>query len=344
MSACPPVLRRARPKALLTAHGDLARQVFPDHVRAELESFAEVRYNELDRTFTEPELVERIGEVEACLTTWGAPHFTAEALAAAARLRIIAHAAGTIKPFISPVAFERGIIVTNAAGVIARYVGEMALLLSLACLRDLPRYNRALKEQNAWRAPDAGPADTLRGKRVGLIGFGATGREFASLLPPFQVELLCYDPAVPASVMAQYGAKPAELEKILRSCEVISLHAASLPSTRHLLNEERLAMIRDGAVLVNTARGALIDTKALVKELETGRFRAALDVFDPEEPLPPNHPLRGLGNVILTPHVSGPVPTRYWEMGRHAVENVRTVLSGSVPPGAITAAQFETMA
>jgi phosphoglycerate dehydrogenase-like enzyme len=334
----------ARPRALLTAFGDLAQQVYPDQVRAELETFTELRDNDLNRRFTEAELMERIAEVDACLTTWGAPQFTAEVLAAAPRLKIIAHAAGTVKPFISPIAFARGVIVTNAAGVIARYVGEMALLLSLACLRDLPRYHRALKEENAWRVPEAGPSDTLRGKRVGLIGFGATGREFAKLLPPFGVELLCCDPVVTPAVMAEHGARPAALEEVLRTCDVISLHAASLPSTRNLLNAERLAMIRDGAVLVNTARGALIEMEALVKELGKGRFRAALDVFDPEEPLPPDHPLRGLPNVILTPHVSGPVPTRYWEMGRQAVENVRTVLSGGVPAGAITAAQFETMA
>jgi len=333
-----------RPRVFVTAFGDLAETVYAKRVRDELESFAEARYNDLGRKPEEAELIERIADADACLTTWGAPQFTERALAAAPRLRIIAHAAGTVKPFISPAAFERGIIITNAAGVIARYVGEMALLLSLACLRDLPTYNRALKEEDGWQVPGAGPADTLREKRVGLIGFGATGREFAGLLGPFKVELLCYDPVVPAEVMAEYGARPATMDEILRTCDVISLHAASLPSTRGLLNAERLAMIRDGAVLVNTARGALIEMEALVAELRKNRFRAALDVFDPEEPLPPSHALRSLPNVILTPHVSGPVPTRYWEMGLHAVQNVRIVLSGGRPAGAITAEQFETMA
>lgn len=333
-----------KPKVFLAAFGELADKVFPPPVRSELESFAEVRYNDLGRKPDAVELKERLADAEACLTTWGAPQFTEEVLAAAPRLKIIAHAAGTVKPFISPAAFARGIIITNAAGVIARYVGEMALLLALACLRDLTSYDRALKEQDAWEVPGAGPPDTLREKRVGLIGFGATGREFATLLTPFSVELLCYDPVVPSDVMARYGGRPASIEEILTTCDVISLHAASLPSTRHLLNAERLAMIRDGAVLVNTARGALIDMEALVAELRKNRFRAALDVFDPDEPLPPGHPLRRLPNVILTPHMSGPVPSRYWEMGRHAVENVRIALSGGVPPGAITPEQFETMA
>jgi phosphoglycerate dehydrogenase-like enzyme len=334
----------ASPKALVTAYGELAELVFPERVRAELAKFADARYNDGDRQFTQEELLELIRDVDAVLTTWGAPKFTPEVLSAAPRLKVIAHAAGTVKPFVSAAAFARGIVVTNSAGVIARYVGEMALLLTLACLRDLTRYDRGLKEGRAWRVEGAAPPDTLRERRVGLVGFGATAREFAALLPPFHVELLCYDPAVDSSVMAAFGGKPASLEEILTTCKVISLHAASIPSTRHLLSAERLRMIPDGTILVNTARGALIDTAALVAELRTGRFKAALDVFDPDEPLPPDHPLRELPNVILTPHMSGPVTSRYWEMGRHSVENVRIVLSGGVPPGAITPAQYETMA
>lgn len=333
-----------RPKVLVTAFGELTDQVFPEKVREQLEAFADARYNDLGRTFDEDELIARIADADACLTTWGAPQFTPKALAAAPKLKIIAHAAGSVKSFISSEAFARGIVVTNAAGVIARYVGEMALLLALACLRNLPRYHHALAQEGGWEVTTPGPTDTLREKRVGLIGFGATGREFAKLLPPFGVELLAHDPALPEEVLAEHGARPASLEEVLQTCDVISLHAASLPSTRGLLNAERLAMIQDGAVLVNTARGALIEMDALVSELSKGRFRAGLDVFDPEEPLPPDHPLRRLPNVILTPHVAGPVPTRRWEMGRQAVENVRIVLSGGVPPGAISLEHFEMMA
>jgi phosphoglycerate dehydrogenase-like enzyme len=145
-------------------------------------------------------------------------------------------------------------------------------------------------------------------------------------------------------LLSVHGARAATLEEILTTCRVISLHAASLPATRHLLDGKRLRLIPDGAVLINTARGALIDTDALVAELKTGRFTAALDVFDPDEPLPPEHPLRDLPNVILTPHIAGPVRGRYWEMGRHCVENVALALSGETPSGAITAEQIDWIA
>ena len=333
----------SRPTVLVLAHGDLFNELFAEPVRAKLESFAEARYNDLGRAMTQEELQCRVADVTGCITTWGSPKFTPEVVANAPRLKIIAHAAGSVKPYVSDAVFEHGIVVTSAAPVIARYVGEMALMLTLTSLRNVTRQDRALKE-GGWHDPSLATSRTLLEQRVGLIGFGSTGREFAKVLKPFNVELLIHDPYTEASVVRDFGGREAGLEEILTTCRVISLHAASIPSTRHLLNAARLRMIPAGSVLVNTARGSLIDTDALVAELRTGRFTAALDVFDPDEPLPPDHPLRALPNVILTPHVSGPVRERYWEMAMGAVENVRLVCSGATPPGAITAEQIARLA
>jgi phosphoglycerate dehydrogenase-like enzyme len=333
-----------RPRVLVLAHGDLLERIFPERVRQELGGFADPWYNGKGRDLTEDELRQLIPDAQGCVTTWGSPRFSPEVVARADKLRIIAHAAGSVKPYVSPAVFERNIVVTSAARVIARYVGEMALLLTLAALRDLHRYDRLLKEERGWEAGEVGPPDTLLGQRVGLIGFGSTGREFASLLKPFQVELLCYDPHADPQAVEALAGRVVSLEEVLTKCRVISLHAASLTSTRHLLSAERLRTIPDGTVLVNTARGALVDMAALVVELRTGRLKAAMDVFDPDEPLPANHPLRGLPNVILTPHVAGPVPSRYWEMGMQAVRNVRLLLSGQVPPDAITRERLDVIA
>jgi phosphoglycerate dehydrogenase-like enzyme len=332
------------PRVLVLAQGNHFETIFPERVRSELESFAQAVYNDLGRDMTEAELRERVGDMDACITTWGSPKFTADVVAAAPRLKIIAHAAGSVKPVVSDAVFARGIVVTSAAGVIARYVGEMALLFTLAALRQLLRYDAALKQERVWRVTGVPEPDTLLDQRVGLIGFGRTGREFARLLRPFDVELLIYDPHIGDAVAREYGARLVSLEEVLTTCRVISLHAASLPGTRNLLDATRLAMIPDGVAFINTARGALVDMAALVEELKKGRFTAALDVFDPEEPLPADHPLRDLPNVILTPHVAGPVRTRYWEMGRYAVDTVRRVLAGETVPDAVTAEQLATIA
>jgi len=333
----------ARPAVLVLAHGDLFTELFPDPVRARLESFADARYSDLGRGMTQEELQERVADVTGCITTWGSPKFTPAVIGNAPKLKIIAHAAGTVKPFVSDAVFERNIVVTSAAPIIARYVGEMALMLTLSSLRMVTRQDRVIKG-GGWHDSSLDEPRTLLEQRVGLIGFGSTGREFAKVLKPFNVELLIHDPFADASVIEEFGGRAAGIEEILTSCRVISLHAASIPSTRHLLNAERLRMIPAGSLLVNTARGSLIDTDALVAELKTGRFTAALDVFDPDEPLPLDHPLRALPNVILTPHASGPVRERYWEMAMGAVENIRLVCSGKTPPGAITAEQIARMA
>lgn len=333
-----------RPIVLVLPSGDLLKSLFPDEVCGELAKFADARYNDLGRDLTHEELMERVADADACITSWGSPQFTEEVVAAAPHLKIIAHAAGTVKPYVTEAVFARGIIVVGAAPAIARYVGEMALALTLASLRRLIGYDRSLKDDRGWRSPGVPLPETLFEQRLGLVGFGVTAREFAAVLKPFRVELLCYDPHVEAGAIEAAGGRPASLEEILSTCKVISVHAASLPSTKHLLDAERLRMIPDGAVLVNTARGSVIDTVALVKELKTGRFSAALDVFDPEEPLPSDHALRDLPNVILTPHVSGPVGGRRSDLGRHAVECVRIALSGGTPPGAITLERLQTLA
>ncbi|MBE9565310.1 MAG: hydroxyacid dehydrogenase, partial [Proteobacteria bacterium] len=110
----------AKPTVLVLAHGELLEQILPDHVRAELESFAAVRYQEVERKLTEDELVEAVPEVEAAITTWGSPRFTARVVAAAPRLKIIAHAAGSVKPYVEPAALEKGIVVVGSAEVIAQ--------------------------------------------------------------------------------------------------------------------------------------------------------------------------------------------------------------------------------
>jgi phosphoglycerate dehydrogenase-like enzyme len=332
------------PTVLVLIHGELLDDLFTPPVRTRLESFARARYCPQDRALTEGELASQVGDVDACITTWFSPRFTGEVVGKASRLKIIAHAAGTVKPYVSDAVFDRGIIVTSAAPVIARYVGEMALALTLAGLRNLIPYERMFKDRRARRDESIAAPRTLLEQRVGLVGFGSTGREFARLLRPFNVELLVYEPHVSASTVETHGGRSASLEDVLTTCRVISLHAAQIAETTHLLNAERLRMIPAGALLVNTARGTLIDTAALVAELATGRFCAALDVFDPEEPLPADHPLRELSNVVLAPHTSGPVRQRYWEMAMGAVEDVRLALEGKTPPGAISEEQLARMA
>jgi len=145
---------------------------------------------------------------------------------------------------------------------------------------------------------------------------------------------LLYDPYVSGEEARRLGATKVELDELLRRADIVSVHAPSLPETRHMLNARTLALMKDEAILINTARGALIDEVALVAELSKGRFFAFLDVTDPEPPAP-DHPFRRLENVVLTPHLAGIVEDATW-LGEMEVEELRRFFSGEPPLHRVT--------
>ena len=301
-------------KVVLLLTQELYDEFMVDPVRDALSAFDVVH---APHARTEDELLQVLKGTVGGITSWKSPQLTRRVIEAAPCLRIIGHAAGSVKGFVDPVAWDREIVVVNAAHVIARYVGEMALLLSLAALRNLPQNDQALRRGERWKPNTWTHTDTLFGKTVGLVGFGATAREFATLLAPFRIELVVYDPYVSEGAVKAFGGCLMSLEELLRTADIVSLHAPDSPETKGIMSAERLALMRDGAILINTARGALVDEEALVKELRSGRLKAALDVFS-KEPLADDHPLRSVEHCIITPHLSGPVMTERWRM-LHAI-------------------------
>jgi phosphoglycerate dehydrogenase-like enzyme len=171
----------------------------------------------------------------------------------------------------------------------------------------------------------------LRGKTVGLIGWGHIARRFTELLSPFDCELLVHSEFASSEELAQFGARPASLGELLGSSNVISLHRGLTDRTRNFLDRQRLALVRKGSVLVNTARGGLIDEEALIERARRGDIVLALDVFH-QEPLPRRHPLRRMSNVILTPHNAGTTPACNQRVGKQALDAVEQWLSKRTAP------------
>jgi len=337
----------AKPKVFVVPHGKLQAQLFPDRVREALAAFADPIYNDVAERLPSEQFAARLAGCEGVLTGWGTPQFTAEVLDAAPSLRVISHAAGSVKFLMPEPASEllrRGIKVTCATETMSRYVAEHTLGLAIACLRRLSQFREEMKGTDLWWGTFCEPApDTLIEQRVGLVGLGNISWEFVRLLQPFGCELWAYSKhADPARVAAE-GIKLVELEELLANCKVICLFAAMRPDTIKLISRERLKLIPDGAVLVNTARGALIDEEALLEELKNGRFTAGLDVTEPEPPAA-DSPLRTLPNVLLAPHVGGPVPSRYWDMSAFAVEELRRFFSGEPLRAEVTEERLEGMA
>jgi len=253
-------------------------------------------------------------------------------------VKLIAHCGGEVKSRVAEAMFDH-LIVTNAADPMARGVAEMALAFVLTLVRRVPEYSAEMRSGVSRSNEQVSEGEMLSGRKVGIVGFGRIGRAVARMIKPFGVELLVSDPYA----QAENGTVLVELDQLLRTCSVVIVSAALTPETRHLFDARRLSLLADGTYLINVARGGLIDMEALLAELRTGRITAALDVTDPLEPLPSDHELRRLTNVILTPHIAaGGIEVRR-EMGAIAVDEVIRFANGRPPRNRVTREMLATM-
>ena len=227
-------------------------------------------------------------------------------------------------------ATERGIVVTNVPDYCVDEVSDHALALMLALVRKVCRAN-ALVQSGTWDLQPLTPIPRLRGKTLGLIGFGKIPRALAPKAQALGLHVLAFDPYVPAEAMAEHGVEKVDLEALLRRSDIISVHAPLTPQTHHMLDRDMLQLVKPGVVIVNTARGPLIDEAAMVEALDEGRVAAAaLDVLESEPP-PKGHPLLGRENVIITPHMAFYSEESLVELQTKAAQEVARVLSGERP-------------
>jgi phosphoglycerate dehydrogenase-like enzyme len=289
-----------------------------------------------------PSLREQIANTDVLMTTWHSPFLTAEMLGAQPRVKLIAHCGGEVKARIAEEIFDY-VTVTNAADPMARGVAEMALAFVLTLVRRIPEYTAEMRDGIVRTNAEVGEGETLSGRRVGLVGFGRIGREFAKLLKPFNVELLVSDPYADERSIKEQGASLVDVDHLVSACSVIVLAAALTPETKNLFDKRRLSAMADDSFLINVARGGLIDIDALLPELRSGRISAALDVTDPIEPLPPDHELRKLSNVILTPHIAAGGLEMRREIGALAVAEVVRFANGEPPRNRVTREMLATM-
>jgi phosphoglycerate dehydrogenase-like enzyme len=233
-------------------------------------------------------------------------------------------------------ATEAGVIVSRLPPYVLKdAVAEHTLALMLSIMRRIPQTLWRLKG-GEW--PSSGNleyflGDTLMDKTVGFIGLGEIGFRVLELIKPFRPkDIIVYDPYVPKEFIRLSGALVAStIEEILVQSDVITIHAPLTKETRKLLNFERFKIMKRGVCLINTARGEIIDTDALIWALKEGIVKgAALDVFDPE-PIPPNHPIFQFENVIITPHIAYGVSRSCQLMDRLAVEEALRILRGERP-------------
>lgn len=330
-------------RILVLPSPSLRQRLFATEVEERLRGLGDLTLNPEERNYSREELAEMIPGFDAALTSWGSPQFTAEVVERADRLRVISHAAGTVKGIVTPAVFERGIAVCTGQPAMAISVAAMTVAMMEIMLRNVVNWAVAIREKEWFRPEGVAPARELNGKRVGIIGASLIGREVIRYLEPWDVELWIADPYLSDEDAEKLGAKKVSLEELMAECEVISLHAPSNEETRGMITRRHLESIKEGAVFINTARGAIIDHAALLDELRTGRFSAALDVTDPE-PLPQGHEMYSLPNVVFTPHISGGTPEMVRRQGEEAVRNLELFFAGRTPNRLVTAEMMEWIA
>ena len=251
----------------------------------------------------------------------------AELLRKAPRLRLVQTGAGYDNIDLEACT-RAGVQVCNAAGVNAAAVAEHVMALLLCRTKDLLFLDKGMKAHLPVRELEYTGGE-LAGKTIGIVGLGAIGRRVAALCLAFGMRVLAYN----RSPFSMDGVEAADLDRLYRESDVISLHVPLTEATRHMIDARALARMKPDALLITTARGALVDEEALVRALREGRIGGAcLDVFE-TEPLPPEHPFRDLENVILTPHTAGLPDGPGFHRKRYAffVSNIEKLLRGEAP-------------
>ncbi|MFC1430185.1 hydroxyacid dehydrogenase [Streptacidiphilus sp. N1-3] len=271
---------------------------------------------------------QALAETEVLLSFWGCPPVDRAVLAAAPRLRAVVHAAGSVKYIVTPECRLRGIAVSSAAWANALPVAEYtvaAVLMSNKRLLQISADFRRVRHLDDWHHRYADVGNYRR--TVGLVGASRIGRRVIELLRPYDLDLVVYDPYLGRAEAEALGVRRLGLDELCAVSDVLSLHAPALDETRGMIDRRRLALLPDGATVINTARGSLIDTEALVDELSAGRLHAVLDVTEPEL-LPADSPLYALPNVLLTPHVAGSVGGELHRMADSAVAELARYAAG----------------
>ncbi|MEV0269101.1 hydroxyacid dehydrogenase [Hamadaea sp. NPDC050747] len=268
---------------------------------------------------------DRLAEVTVLITSWEAFRLDATALERMPRLRAVVHAAGSVRHHVTEEVWRRGILVSSAADANADPVADFtAAAIALGLKRVIPM---ARQYADTGRVPAFGERVGADGRTVGVVGASRIGRRVIRRLVTAGHTVLVSDPFLDKADAAELGAQLTDLDDMCRRSDVLTVHAPALPETRHLINADRLKLLRDGALLVNTARGSLVDTEALLAECRTGRLDAVLDVTDPE-PLPVGHPLFDLPNVLITPHLGGVQGSEVRRFGAYATAEVERFTSG----------------
>lgn len=329
-------------KKIVSLLNDAAmKRIFTRESLDELAKIGEFTQIDYEGKLSDEKTKELVKDANIIITSWGSPRLTGDIISVAPDLELVVHAAGSIKSVVSEELWDANVRVTGSAAVLGKGVAETTLGLAITSMKYVYPLNETIK--NGQWSEEKHKVREFYNCTVGVVSAGFVGRHFIKLLQNFDVDVLLYDPYVTQEEAKAMGAEKVELNDLLKRSDVVSLHAPSIPATDRMLNKETMKLMKDNAVLINTARGSLIDEADLAEELKKGRFFACIDVTNPEPPAV-DHPFRGLPNVIMTPHIAGLVTTGLIRIGRFAVEEIEKYLNNEPMVGEVKREKLTTMA
>ena len=314
---------------MLAFGSPIVNEIFTEDSLRRLQSIADVAECEHVTTSDKLQVLLQNVRPEILVTGWGSPQLNEAILEQNPQLKYVCHCGGTVRKTILKELIQKGLLVTNWGSFASKYVAEAALMGILSCLRKTTIAHFTMHNKKEWIYMAGSRTESLFGQRVGIFGFGASGQVLCKLLAPFECTISAYSTYESDDIFSQLHVKRLHsLEELFDKNKIISIHAANTEENYHIVNEVLLSHLADGSILINTARGDIIDEGALIKELKSGRIYASLDVYE-MEPLPADSPLRGLSNVQLIPHQAGPTADRRHEIGNVAVENIERYITGN---------------
>ena len=302
---------------------DYSFQVPEDALKLLKDQGYEIVYNDTGEWLKGDGLADFLSDLDGVIG--GLELYNRQTVRKADKLKIVARYGVGMDTMDLPYLKERGIRV----GTIVNHVevAEFAVALILGLIKNVPGYDRKVKA-GGWGLEKA---RTLKEMTVGIIGFGKIGQDVSDRLRPFGCRILASDPVSTSETAEKHGAELVGMDALLKESDIITLHCPAIPSTYHLIDEAAIAKMKDGAYLVNTSRGSVMDEAAFARALKTGKLAGgAADVYE-KEPLAEGSPLRELENVILTPHAAAQTQEAYYSCGMICAKTIINVLSGGDP-------------
>ena len=312
-------------KIVVFSTADNLKKIFAPAHFERLSNFGDLHVYDRNDYNDRDYVLEFIKDSNLIITAWGSPKIDDEMIRLCPNLCGIIHAGGGIKGLLSDEFIKRGLFISSANGALADGVAESTVAMAVAACKGM--FTLPNDARNGFWYENRSKVKDFYDIKVGIVSVGDIGKRVIKLLKNYEVEILAYDPFVSAEEISELGAKKCEFEYLLAESDVISIHTPDIPQTDNMFNYKNLHLIKDGAVIINTARANVIDDDAFIKELSKNRFMAVLDVTK-GAPNDKNHPYRKLPNVVLFPHIAGAVSNGCRRMGKFAVEEAERLYQG----------------